>query len=130
MADVVRNAASAFSDATNAGRIGPLLSMEVDRIRGAIRANIRNRVSATAGTLPPEAKLHCYTLTVRAAIGSVPGLYSINDTKTEFGERCKIAEDWIKAVEEGCQVTQPSDPDTTTVRVSWGSETYLSLNVA
>lgn len=84
-----------------------ILAATVERIRGAIRTAGRTRLSLTAGSIPPEARQHCFALTAQALLGSSLTIRITED----YGKLITSADDWLKGVEEGRAVTSPADPE-------------------
>ncbi len=105
---VIDKAIEVGNDST---KIAKMLVVVVARVRGVIKNNSRNQVSATAGSIPPESKQHVLILTAHQLIDSIPGMSATMATSEEFAKLYTKAEDWLTDIKKGGRVTVPNDPD-------------------
>ncbi len=108
--------------------VADVLALVVARVRGVIRNNSRNQLSATAGSIPPESKQHVLILTARQLIDAIPGMSATMATSEEFGKLYTKAEDWLTDIKKGGNVTVPSDPDADLVGPDC-SANYVDLGI-
>lgn len=113
------------SDVTT--RLDSLIAMVTERVRGVIRNSGRNTVSATALSVPPEAKQHAAVLVGRALINAVPTMAAVMESSTEWSSYVGKAEAWLDAVKSGMRVTVPTDPEQSLSGPAWGSRTLVDL---
>ncbi len=108
--------------------VADIMALVVARVRGVIKNNSRNQLSATVGSIPPESKQHVLILTAHQLIDSIPGMSATMSTSEEFGKLYTKAEDWLKEIKEGGNVTVPSDPDADLVGPAI-SDNYVDLSI-
>lgn len=118
--DVKKFMSSAVVLATNediftngVGRVSMMTDTVVKRIRAAIGTANRVPLSATTGSIPPEAEQHALVMIAAQLSASVPQL---NDfvASAAFKLMHEKAEDWMSEVHKGLNITRPSDPDSDT----------------
>lgn len=109
-------------------RVTKLLSLCVNIVRGAIGVGGRSPISLTPGSVPPEAVDVVLMLVVERLINSTPRLAKFVESDWA-GWTIKDARDWVKEVRQGQAVTQPADPDPSTVPIGvvWGDYTGLEI---
>jgi hypothetical protein len=117
----VVDSASVRDSSQGTDRLEAILEAVVDRVRGAVRKGKVTPVSLTAGSVPPEAVGHVWTLAIdRLAMGGSPELSRYTETES-FKSARTAAEDWLKAVsdpKDPAGTDYPSDPDTSTSGMS------------
>lgn len=109
----------AVTDAVTSAVKTGVIAGTVARIRGAIQSAGRQPLSATAGTVPPEAQQHAAVLSVAALAASRPQMAAFVDADghtTGFGKLFDIAEAWLDSINPddkgkvAQQVAPPTDP--------------------
>jgi len=100
-------------DAENRAQVQ--LAMAVQTVRMAIQRGGKQALSVTANTVPPEAKPHVLYLAAYQTLNSVLNLQMVVMTETggvyaPLKEFYKAANEWVKNVSDGAQVTAPDDP--------------------
>ena len=95
-------------------RLPAALAMVVNRITGVIATQNRS-VSATVGTVPPEAQQHAAYLTAMIVAAAMPAVYTVLTQQPGGGKSLFImmwekAEKWLEDVSKGMAVTAPTDP--------------------
>lgn len=112
-------------DPQQANRRDALLATVIAEVRGAIDAGGRIPISATPGTIPPEAKRHALNLVAFQMVASLPNLKMFivfeGGTYSPSATLAKNAEAFILALRKGEQVTYPSNPEAESLAGTGGS---------
>ncbi len=121
-ADVVKYLTKAGIDASNfqndfAGskRLeGPtgILAGSVAKVRGAIWSGRKVRLSATAGSVPPEAVEHVLVMCVPALAAGMGSPLATFIQSDFYKDMLTEARDFLKLCREGLEVQGPTDPTT------------------
>lgn len=86
----------------------------VDEIRGAIENAGRSSLSLTEGSVPPEGFQHAIAIAAYRLCLPVPGLLAIvmaeGGVYSPITTLYKDAQQWVKEVNNGRQVIEPTDP--------------------
>ena len=86
----------------------------VDEIRAAIENAGRSSLSLTAGSVPPEGYQHALAIAAYRLCLPVPGLLAIvmaeGGVYSPITTLYKDAQQWVKEVNNGHQVIEPTDP--------------------
>lgn len=103
------------------------LPIIVAQIRGAILTGNRAGLSKTAGSVPPEAKIHTLVLVAEAIIVNTPRLVGYIVTEGENGPMARqitAARSFLAQCVKGLSVTPPTDldPATEPSGTIWGDE--------
>lgn len=113
---IAQQAIDAANDPTTSGSLSRLegasgiLAGVVAKFRGAIHAGGASSVSATAGSVPPEAVEHVLVMCV-AALGAGMGSPLANFIHSDlFKSMLEDAREWLKLAREGMRVQGPDDP--------------------
>ncbi len=107
------------------GRLTKHLAMQVARVRGAVNNARRQALSATAGTVPPEAEAHVWTLAVQAMAAAVAGVAKYVADNEAWRDQVKAAQAWLDKVNSGDYTVTNADNKDESFQVSatWGDYT-------
>lgn len=103
------------------------LPVIVAEVRGTIQNANRTALSLTAGSVPPEGKVHVLVLVAEAILVNTPRLVGYIVMEGENGPMARMiiaARKWLEVVQKGQSVTDPTDPDPATLPsgVQWGDD--------
>lgn len=89
-----------------------IIASVVAKFRGAIWAGKRVSLSATAGSVPPEAVEHVLVMCVRALAAGMANPLATFVASDFFKAMLDEATEWLKLAREGMEVQGPTDPET------------------
>lgn len=115
------------------GAAGTWLPIIVNQIRGAIGEANRIALSLTAGSIPPEAMVHCLALVAEQVIVNTPRLVGYIVVEGENGPLSRAitaARTFVQACRTGLNVTAPTDPDPNNLPtgVIWGDASGIGTS--
>jgi len=110
-------------------KLANIIALVVARVRNTIANNSRgHQVSATAGSVPPEAKQYCLLMAVRQLIDSVPAMAGAIGMSDNFNTLYTEAKDWLQYVQDGGSVLNPTDPEPETISGPDSNQNYVDLS--